>query len=247
MKSPYFSIVIPTLNEEQNLPILLSSIDAQTDKDFEVIVSDSGSTDNTKQVALEYKNRISQLLVISNKVKTVAAARNFGASVASGTFLIFFDADVEIEHTFLKQVRDHITKNNLDILSIWNRVKKGKLSGKIIFALLNIGMSLFQKIQPLANGPCMIMKRELFEKVKGFDETIFFAEDYDLMKRIGKLHIRFAAFSKPILYVSPRRFEQEGLLLSLYKSGYAMLYQLFVGPIRKPIFNYEMGGHIFKR
>ncbi len=51
MKNRFFSIIIPTLNEEENLPILLSSIEKQNYKNYEVIISDSFSTDKTREVA----------------------------------------------------------------------------------------------------------------------------------------------------------------------------------------------------
>ena len=80
----------------------------------------------------------------------------------------------------------------------------------------------------------------------GLDDEIVFGEDFNLIQRAHRLGARFAVFRKPTLYVSARRFEKEGLLLSGYKSLKALLYQLFVGPIKKPIFEYRMGGENFK-
>lgn len=245
INKPFFSIIIPTLNEEKNLPPLLKCLENQTTHDFEVIVSDSVSTDNTQVQALSFEDSF-PLNFYQLKTKNVSQARNNGASQARGDFLIFFDADVLIEDNFLSGVRERLVKYKLDSLTVWNRAKEPQLTGKIIMLLLNLSLSTFQKIKPGANGPCIIMRKTLFEKIHGFDDSIVFGEDFDLIQRATKFDMRFAVFQKPLLYVSTRRFAKEGFFTSLGKSFRAIFYQLFYGPIRKPIFDYEMGGQYYK-
>lgn len=245
--TPFFSIVIPSLNEEINLPILLTSIKNQTEKDFEVIVVDSHSTDKTPQKAVKFEKSIPRFKFISHKSKNVSAARNYGASFSRGEFLIFLDSDVELEKDFILEIKKKIQEFNLDVTTVWNRPKKSGISGKIALTLANIGMSVFQKIKPGANGPCIIIKKELFDRIGHFNEEIVFGEDFDLIQKAHQLKANFRVFTKPILYVSTRRFDQEGILTTIYKSGKALLYQLIFGPIRKPIFDYEMGGQYYKK
>lgn len=242
----YFSVIIPALNEEVHLPVLLNSLAVQTDKDFEVIVIDGGSTDKTEEKAKEFACKFKNFTYHKEKLKNVSMSRNRGAKFAQAEWLIFFDADVEIETDFVRQIKENILSKNLDALTVWNRSKEDNLTGKIILGMLNISMSMMQKIQPVANGPCMLMKREIFNAVHGFDIEIKFGEDYDLMLRMKKLIKKFAVLRSPKLLVSTRRFSQEGLLLSLFKSIKALLYQIFIGPIKKPIFEYKMGGQYFK-
>lgn len=246
MINPFFSVVIPCYNEEESLPILLNALKNQTDKDFEIIVVDSQSQDQTGEILKQFKKEMKNLDFIEKKMKNVSQARNFGAKKAKGKYLIFFDADVEPEKNFIKEIKEKIIKNNLSITTVWNRSSKKNLTGRLILLLLNLSMTLFQKIKPAANGPCMIIKKELFDKTNGFDETIVFGEDFDLVQRAYKLKKEFKVFSKPILYVSTRRFEKEGLFFSLYKSIKAILHQIFFGPIRKPIFDYQMGGDYYR-
>jgi len=247
MPKPFFSIIIPTLNEEENLPILLEAIKNQTERDFEVLVIDSHSTDKTSQKAMNYKNLIPSFKFISHKMKNVSASRNYGASLAQGEFLIFFDADVEPEKNFILEIKKTIQQFHLDALTVWNRPKKSGLSGKIALALANLAMTLFQKIKPGANGPCIILSKELFKKINGFDEEIIFGEDFNLIQKAHRLKANFRVFTKPILYVSTRRFDKEGILKTIYKAVKALIYQLFIGPIKKPLFDYEMGGQYYKK
>jgi len=247
LMKPFFSIIIPSLNEEVNLPILLNSIKNQTEKDFEVLVIDSLSSDNTPKKVKEFANKIHRLNFVSKKMKNVSMARNYGASMAQGDFLIFLDADVEVDQDFVAEMKRKILKNHLDMTTVWNRPKNAGIPGKIALMLANAGMSLFQHIKPGANGPCILMKKTLFEKIGRFDEEIVFGEDFDLIQKAYKTGARFQVFSTPILYVSTRRFDKEGILTTIYKSGKALLYQLFFGPIKKPIFDYEMGGQYYKK
>jgi len=247
MVSYFFSIIIPTYNEEENLPFLLNALEKQTKKDFEIIVVDSLSKDKTLTVIKEFQKRIPNLRYFQKKMKNVSQARNFGAKNALGRYIIFFDADVIPEENFIRQIEEKITKNNLDLTTVWNRSKRKKLTGRLILLLLNISMTLFQKIKPAANGPCIIIKKSVFNQIGGFDEEIVFGEDFDLVQRASKLKAKFQVFRYPLLYVSTRRFEKEGLILSLYKSIKAVFYQLFFGPIKKPIFEYQMGGEYYKK
>lgn len=246
-QNPRFSIIIPSLNEEINLPILLESLSKQTNRDFEVIINDSGSKDRTKELAMLLTDSVPNLNFIEYVTKNVSQARNHGATLAKSEWLIFFDADVEVEANFIEGIENHIKKNNLDALTVWNRPKTNNIKGVITLNMLNTSMTLFQKIKPAANGPCIIIKKSLFQSLKGFDESIFFGEDFDLIQRANKKNARFAVFTSPILYVSTRRFEKEGLITSFSKSIKALLYQLILGPIRKPIFEYEMGGQYYKK
>ena len=91
---PRISVVIPALNEEKFLPVLLESLKNQTFKDYEVIVADAGSKDKTLEIAHSYGAR-----VVPGGMP--GPGRNRGAEVATGEFLFFFDSDVLLPNDFL--------------------------------------------------------------------------------------------------------------------------------------------------
>lgn len=85
---PAISVVIPTLNEEQYLPLSLASLQKQTFTDFEIIISDGGSTDTTTTIAKDYGAR-----VIQNHKGRVTVQRQQGMMAAKGAIIVCADAD----------------------------------------------------------------------------------------------------------------------------------------------------------
>lgn len=244
--SPYFSIIIPAHNEERVIGKLLETIEKQSYRDFELIVSDSSSEDETCRRVNEFTKKVPLLILLEEKTYNVSEARNKGAHYAKGEYLVFLDADVTIEKHFLKAVMRHIQVDHPGMMTMWNRPSPPSWRGRLIFGVMNRIVQMVQNTHPAANGPCIIIKRSLFESIGGFDQTIFFGEDYDLVKRAHKSGGFLRVYKNPLLFVSTRRFEKEGLVVSLYKSITALLYQFMFGPVRKPIFKYEMGGQYYE-
>ena len=89
-----FSVVIPTYNREGTLPRAIASVLAQTAADIEIVVVDDGSTDNTAAVARAIDDP--RVTYVGQPNRGVSAARNAGAAVATGEFLVFLDSDDEL-------------------------------------------------------------------------------------------------------------------------------------------------------
>ena len=246
MNTPFFSIVIPTRNEEHTLPRLLESIAAQTYIDFEVIISDSHSTDGTKTQAEAYQTAFPAFTFHEGNTANVGAARNTGAQVAQGKWLVFLDADGMISPLFLKHMARHIAVDGPTLTTVWNIPIEKNTGAHLIFFLMNCAMLLLSPFFPTMNGTCMFVQKELFTKLKGFDETIVYGEDLDLARRAGKLGAKYRVYRQPHVSISARRITKEGAWVFLGKSVWGVCSQLFFGPIRKPLFTYEMGGQYFK-
>ena len=106
---PRLSIIIPTKNEEENLPILLSSIKEQTFTDYEVIVADAHSSDDTRRIAVERGVR-----VVEGGMP--GEGRNKGALKAQGELLLFLDADVILSsHHFLRDIVLEFDEERADV------------------------------------------------------------------------------------------------------------------------------------
>ena len=108
MNKRKISIIIPTYNEEEYLPKLLESIKSQDFTDYEVIVADAQSNDNTREIAKEYG-----CIVVEGGLP--GPGRNRGAEVAKGEILLFLDSDLKLTEHYLANVIEEFEGENLGI------------------------------------------------------------------------------------------------------------------------------------
>lgn len=230
------SIVIPTLNEEKFLPLLLSSIKSQDFSDYEIIVSDGGSTDRTRAIALENNCRF----VVDTEHHHPSWQRNRGASIATGEILIFFDADTILQEHFLQNVVNEFNEKSLVGAGFYIKFNPNKASYNIYSFLYNFFCFLRQYFAPASIGAAIITRRETHNLIKGFDTEIYVAEDYDYCYRISR-HGKFRMIKSTRLLYSSRRLEKEGGLVVGLKWGFMALYTLFNFRIKKKIIKYDFG------
>jgi glycosyltransferase involved in cell wall biosynthesis len=224
------SIIIPTLNEEECLPILLSQIKKQNFKDYEIIIADAGSTDRTVEIAKSFGCRVV-------KGGSPAKGRNEGAKVAKGEIFLFMDADnIYLPDGFLQKLISEFDKRNLGVAS-FPIYPKGNFIDKIFYFFYNKFVEIFQNWTAFATNSVLI-RREVFEKIGGFDEEIFIAEDHDLAKRASKISKFGFIKTEPVL-TSPRRFEIDGRVKTYGKYLITAIYMLFFGPVKRKIFEYR--------
>lgn len=240
-----FSICIPTLNEEKYLPLLLNCLLNQDYKNFEVIISDGGSTDKTIEVAKKYQNYL-DLKVLNSPCKGVSFQRNFAASLNKFDNLIFFDADTQIKKDFLLILKNYLEKHpEVSALTSYNIPISNNLIDKIIFWFFNIFiLNAFQKINPVVVGTFIYVKKEVFNKVKGFDNNLSYGEDVNFIKRVVKSGYKFKVLKKPPIYFSVRRLNEEGRINFFAKSIYlGIFYVLRDRKFSNSKIKYEFGKH----
>jgi glycosyltransferase involved in cell wall biosynthesis len=224
-----FSICIPTLNEEKYVGGILSCLTKQTFKDFEVIVVDGKSTDKTKGVVLGFKDKLDIKFMQCPK-RGVSCQRNYAAKKAKNEYIIFFDADVQIDNDFIEKIREYLEKNDIDILTSWNKPLSTRIDDELLFLFNNFfALELIKKISPGAIGVFICVKRKSFEKIGGFRENINYAEDYDLVKRFFKSGFKYVLLKKPQIKVSVRRLEKEGRVNMTIKQLKAATYYILEG------------------
>jgi len=230
------SIIIPTLNEEKYLPILLSQIKKQNFSDSEIIVADANSEDKTVEIARSFGCKIT-------KGGLPAKGRNEGAKIAQGDTFLFTDADnIFLPENFLENLLKEFKKRNLGVAS-FTICPNGKKIDKIIYGFYNKFVRLTQI--PLATNSVLV-KREVFEKVGGFDEEIKIAEDQWFAFQAAKYGKYGFINTEPVL-TSSRRFEREGRLKTYLKYFLAGIYIFFFGPVKKDIFKYRWYNNLKKK
>lgn len=109
------SIIVPIYNVEKYLRRCLDSVLKQTFKDFEVIMVDDLSTDESCSIAKEYADKYPNFKLFTNSAKGVAAARNTGIDMASGKYIAFIDSDDFVDPKYLEILYDTAEKSGADI------------------------------------------------------------------------------------------------------------------------------------
>ena len=140
-----FSIIIPTYNEEEYLPVLLKSIKKQDFDDYEIIVADANSTDKTREIAEEYG-----CIVVDGGLPAVG--RNNGAEVAKGEYLLFLDSDLELTDEYLRNVLYEFQNEHLGIAITQMLPMSNKIEDKLFHDFANYFMISVEKIKPHGAG-----------------------------------------------------------------------------------------------
>ena len=199
-----FSIIIPTYNEEEYLPILLDSIKSQNFDDYEVIIADANSTDNTRKIAEEY-----DCIIVDGGLPGVG--RNKGAEIAKGEYLLFLDSDLKLTEDYLRDVLYEFEMEKLGIAITQMQPMSKKIEDKLFHDFANQFMISVENIKPHGAG-CygIIVKKELHDASGGFDESLTFGEDTDYIERIG-MESNFKVLRNAKIGVSTRRLEEDGI------------------------------------
>ena len=186
MNNLKISVVIPTLNEEKYLEKTLLSFKNQTFRDFELVISDGGSTDRTVSIAQKYTKKI----VVAHNTN-VCQARDRGLKEASGEILVGADADTYYPPNHLKSIADEFGKAE-NVVAVTGRAKF--VDGprwctvflKIFysFAYFIYKISGFVLYSPAFN---LSYRKDIFLKIGGYNTNLDFGGDeLDVLRRLKK-------------------------------------------------------------
>ncbi len=204
------SIIIPAFNEAELLPITLEYLRAaqchlreQYGLESEIIVVDNASTDETAEVA-----RQQEVLVVHDPIRSIARARNTGARAARGDVLVFVDADTIVPE-------ETITR-------IWRALESPTCLGGVVEPLYQPArkaMRLYlaawrwygRRVR-MSQGPTQFFRRQGFEKIGGYDESLYMGEDVECIWRLRKLARQTGGYVESIrdiaVRASSRRFDK---------------------------------------
>jgi glycosyltransferase involved in cell wall biosynthesis len=186
MDSPTVSIIIPTYNRASFLRKAIQSVLQQTYRNFEIIVVDDGSTDDTLESIGEMHNRVTYLYQAH---KGRSAARNYGIQVSKGEYIAFLDSDDQYLPQKLElQIKFLENNPSLGMVYSWSLaideegkelpfLFKGNLSGWIYPQLLFSW--------PITT-PTVVVRSDVIEQIGGFSEELDLWEDDDLWRRIAR-------------------------------------------------------------
>lgn len=186
-----FSVVICTYNYAHLLPDTLKSVAAQALREFELLIVDDGSTDNTEEVAEEFRSQFRDFHYIKKPHAGPADTRNVGVHAARGTHIAFLDADDLWSPHYLGTMRDTLSAHPQAGLALCEGITVRSENGMVTEAALDRGLpplcgpvgtpqDLFEIIQGIAPSG-MVFSKDLYNRIGPFDVETFgwFSEDLD--------------------------------------------------------------------
>lgn len=254
--NPKFSIVIPTLDEEVCLPLLLKDLAAQSWTDFEVIHVDGGSKDKTLEKAKKWESKLN-LRTISHDVKNVSAQRNRGASEATGDWIIFMDADNRLPSYFLLGIEYRIEyaaqhpKKHFDVFTTLLHLNKDDIKdpkSRTSANFINVFLRTTGKTEkPMVLGSMIGIRKEIFRNIK-FNEKSKVSEDSIFVKDCIKSGWEYVVLTSPTYAYSMRRVKSNGMIKTA-TSGFIMNLRYSIGDdFSENDYGYEMlGGSSYKK
>jgi len=182
---PAVSIVITAKNYGRYLPKAIESCLCQTCSDFELMIVDDGSTDNTSEILRPYEGN-KKITILKLSGVGLASACNRGIAKTSGDYLIRLDADDYFDENII-QVEKNIldSRDDVDLVfSDYFRVdERGEIIDYVRKQKINDEVEFFDR-NPLAAGA--MFRRKCFDKIGGYTESLRFQEDYDFWLRFIK-------------------------------------------------------------
>jgi len=172
MTPPLVSVIVSTKNEEKLLPCLLASIRKQTYKNTEIVLVDNNSTDKTKEIASKFTKKI------FNFGPERSAQRNYGASKAAGSYLLFVDADMELSPGVVE-----------DCVGMTQTAEVGG----VIIPEVSFGIGFWAQVKAFERSfyvgddsveSARFYRKSIFTQVGGFDEKLLGFEDLELSNRV---------------------------------------------------------------
>lgn len=246
MKKPYFSVIIPILNEGNFIPSLLDDLSKQTFRTFETIVVDTHSDDDSLAKVKKYIKRLPKLTILESAKRNSRIQRNLGALKAHGEYLVLFEADVRIDRTFLSQVYGQIQKTHAHCYTTWLDTNGSRLLDQILARVGNLAITGAKYIgKPFAGGFNTIVKRRVYVLLKGYREDLAISDDHDFATRLYNAGYTFKILRSPKIIYSFRRFYVEGYIHLLWVYMLASLYFLFKGPLTTSKYTYPMNGSMY--
>ena len=203
---PKISIIIPTINEAKNLPLLLSDLSI-IQKKGEIIIVDSGSEDRTRDIASIYGVK-----VYKSKERNRGLQLNMGAEISKGDWLIFLHADTRLSDNWFKKIDSVLNGNKNFIYYFKFKIKNKKIIYRVLEILVNFRSKYFK--QPYGDQG-LIIHRNTYFKNNGF-RKIPLMEDVDFLKRLNnKKDLKQLNLS---IFTSSRKWERTNIFLQAIKN-----------------------------
>ncbi len=201
MQKSLVTVVIPTYNRATVIKNSINSVLTQTYQNFEIIVADDGSNDNTEEVVKSFNNPKIKYFYQNNL--GVSAARNKGLKEAKGEFIVFLDCADEFLPEFIEKFLQQFQNPDIGCVYCFTGID-GNNNDIIPARIDTLSGSIYKEalIQGYITSPLSIMMRKsCFDKTGGWDENLKSSEDDDMCFRLAK-YFNFVLIPEVLNYVN---------------------------------------------
>ncbi len=237
MKNPLISVIIPTYNRALTLQATIQSVLRQTYKEFEIIIIDDGSTDDTEQIINDFNDK--RITYIRQDHRSASFARNKGIENAKGAYIAFLDSDdiwlptkIEKQLGVFKNSKFNpgIVYCGIGYINESGEKTRGKklpaYKGNIFLYLLGARRNVVTGV-----GSTVLVKRECFDKCGLFNEDMPYREDLELLIRISR-KFTFDYVSEPLAKIRIHNKRMSSNIDSIIK-GRDMLFEKIHNDLKK--------------
>ena len=251
MSYPIVSVIVPCYNQAQYLSEALQSVYNQTYKNWECIIVNDGSTDNTEEVALEWCKKDNRFKYLKKENGGLSSARNAGLNALKGEYIQFLDADDAIDKTKFSTQINELTNANSYVLSYSDYFASSEtnlldpLPSRYLtpkFKSANYLYELIANWQDKLSIPChcFLFKSDLFKKNNiNFDESLPNHEDWDCWMEIFSLNpeVHFIDQKLAIYRIQSKSLCRD---LGLMKKGYLLAINKQKNILKKNVEAYKL-------
>lgn len=194
-----FSVIIPTYNRETVIKRAIDSVLCQSEKDFELIIVDDGSTDKTEDVVNSYDDN--RIVYIQQANGGASSARNNGIMNARGKYISFLDSD-DIWYPQILEMQKNKYESDTEISCVYSDLESIAEDGSHMLFWNSTGIEGYIYAEALKQGslsPTIVLsaKKECFDKVGGFDLNFPASQDDDMCFRLAK-YFKFGYIDIPL-------------------------------------------------
>lgn len=230
---PYFSVIVPVYNRRDEVEDLLRSLTKQTDKDFEIILVEDGSTERCEDIALRYSSELDlRYFYKANEGRSIA--RNYGLEHATGQYFVFFDSDCVIPPDYFKTLGEELAR---EYVPCFGGPDAASPDFTDVQKAISFSMTSFLTTGGIRGGKVQMEKfvprsfnmgysREVYEKVGGFREM--FSEDIDMSTRVRQAGFNIRLIRPAFVYHKRRtciqKFARQTYVFGMSRITLKLLY-----------------------
>lgn len=235
--NPLVSVITVVYNGEAHIEQSIKSVLAQTYSNIEYIIIDGASTDGTLDIIKNYESKIAQL--VSEKDTGIYNAMNKGLTLATGEIIAILNADDYYYPETIQAVVGQFRQGNPDVV-YGDLTKLRVLNNKEYFKKVQPNIKLVEQTMPIFH-PATFVKKHVYDKVGGFNESYQLSADYDFIYKTYKAGFQFDYLPKTLTVfriggataVNCRTYEEGYQILKSYQSPHAPKMKNLIGKCKR--------------